>query len=80
MKLTKVDKSICEEYRRPDSKGLVHCHDCPLAVCTGWCKANMSAKQWRHCRMYGVFAVKVEEKRSLINRLLRRIIHGRNKR
>lgn len=42
MKLSEKDQKVCDRYKAKDSRGFVHCHECPLVIDRRdfMCKAN----------------------------------------
>ncbi len=56
MLTTEREKAICKKYSARDSKGYVHCNDCPLRKNSGTydfrCKANShynrKTKEWEY--------------------------------
>ena len=50
--LTEKQKQICEQYRKKDREGKVHCRDCPLAVdhndyiCRANADYNPHTREW----------------------------------
>lgn len=48
MKLTKKEKEICDKYKQRDERGLVRCHECPLAIDNRMelCYATADGRTW----------------------------------
>ena len=50
--LTEKQKQICEQYRKKDREGKVHCRECPLAVdhndyiCRANADCNPHTREW----------------------------------
>ncbi len=50
MKLDPIEQKICDKYSARDTRGYVHCFECPLTIndfehelC---CKANVTDEEW----------------------------------